>query len=62
MAAILQFQKRKKTDRPQFETGHSAVILMYTGVRFERIDFEALKSEANSILENQPAATARFAN
>jgi hypothetical protein len=62
MAAILQFQNRKKSERPVFEAGHSALILMYTGVRFERIDFEALKSEANSILENQPAATARFAN
>lgn len=62
MAAILQFQNRKKAERPRFEAGHSALILMYTGVRFERIDFEALKSEANSIQKNQPTATARFAN
>jgi cytoplasmic iron level regulating protein YaaA (DUF328/UPF0246 family) len=62
MAAILQFQNRKKSERPVFVAGHSALILMYTGVRFERIDFEALKSEANSILENQTVATARFAN
>lgn len=62
MAAILQFQNRKKSERPVFEAGHSALILMYTGVRFERIDFEALKSETNSTLDNQLAATARFAN
>ena len=62
MAAILQFQNRKKSERLTFAAGHSALILMYTGVRFERIDFEALKSEPNAILENPLAATARFAN
>jgi hypothetical protein len=62
MAAILQFQNRKKLERPVFEEGHSALILMYTGVRFERIDFEALKSGEPAILENQPATAARFAN
>jgi cytoplasmic iron level regulating protein YaaA (DUF328/UPF0246 family) len=62
MAAILQFQNRKKSERPSFEAGHTALILMYTGVRFERIDFEALKSKSNSTLEDQQTATARFAN
>jgi hypothetical protein len=61
MAAILQFQFRKKSEKPVFEAGHSALILMYTGVRFERIDFEALKSESNSESNNLPV-TARFAN
>jgi hypothetical protein len=46
MAAILQFQKQTKAERPVFEPGHSATILIYTGVRVERIDFEALRQEA----------------
>ena len=62
MAAILQFQNRKKSDRPSFAAGHSALILMYTGVRFERIDFEALKSLETSEHNDAPAAAARFAN
>jgi hypothetical protein len=61
MAALLQFQNRKKSERTSFEAGHTALILMYTGVRFERIDFEALKSDVNTNLNDVPA-TARFAN
>lgn len=62
MAAILQFQNRKKSERQSFHAGHTALILMFTGVRFERIDFEALKSEASLTLEDKQTATARFAN
>jgi hypothetical protein len=46
MAAILQFEKPTKTERTAFEPGHSATILIYTGVRMERIDFEALREKA----------------
>jgi hypothetical protein len=46
MAVILQFQTISKPDRPQYEPGHSATILMYTGVRIERIDFEAQRMMA----------------
>jgi cytoplasmic iron level regulating protein YaaA (DUF328/UPF0246 family) len=52
MAAILQFQHRDKTEKPHFEPGHSATILMYTGVRFERIDFEALRDTTRHNLES----------
>ena len=55
MAAILQFQNRNKAERPALEPGHTATILIYTGVRFERIDFDALKN--NEALE-QPARRA----
>jgi hypothetical protein len=61
MAAILQYQNRNKAEKPHFEVGHTAIILLYTGVRFERIDFAALKAEANSEAHNLPAITARFA-
>jgi hypothetical protein len=61
MAAILQFQHRKKSEPTSFDAGHSALILLYTGVRFERIDFEALRSEAHAERKTIPAATARFA-
>jgi hypothetical protein len=44
MAAILQFQNRNKVEQPNFAPGHTATILIYTGVRFERIDFDALKT------------------
>jgi hypothetical protein len=46
MAVILQFQTTSKPDRPHLEPGHSATILMYTGVRMERIDFEAQRMMA----------------
>jgi hypothetical protein len=46
MAAILQFQHISKPERPQFDAGHTATILMYTGVRIERIDFEAQREMA----------------
>ncbi len=45
MAAILQFQNRNKAEKPTLAPGHTATILLYTGVRFERIDFDALKSQ-----------------
>jgi hypothetical protein len=46
MAVILQFQSTGKPDRPQLEPGHTATILMYTGVTIERIDFEAQRTVA----------------
>lgn len=46
MAAILQFQPISKPERLQFDAGHTATILMYTGVRIERIDFEAQREKA----------------
>jgi hypothetical protein len=57
MAAILQFEKHNKADKPavQFEAGQSAKILMFTGVRFERIDFAALK---DTLHLNAPARAA----
>jgi hypothetical protein len=48
MAAILQFQKRSTIEKTLLEPGHSATILMYTGVRIERIDFEALRDKVRS--------------
>jgi hypothetical protein len=59
MAAILQFQNRDKAERPPLAPGHSAQILMYTGVRFERIDFDALK---NNITEQHLSELTRLAN
>jgi hypothetical protein len=50
MAAILQFQQRSTSERPVFEPGHSATILIYNGVRIERIDFEALRDTARAVL------------
>jgi hypothetical protein len=57
MAAILQFEKHNKLEKSviSFEAGHSAKILLFTGVRFERIDFEAVK-------DLQVAAQQRVAN
>jgi hypothetical protein len=46
MAAILQFQQRSITEMPALEPGHTATILIYNGVRVERIDFEALREKA----------------
>jgi hypothetical protein len=51
MAAILQFQQRSTTEKPVFEPGHTATILIYNGVRIERIDFEALKEKSRIALE-----------
>ena len=51
MAAILQFQKRSTSEMPTFEPGHTATILIYNGVRIERIDFEALRDKARAGLE-----------
>jgi hypothetical protein len=58
MAAILQFQQRSKAEKPEFAPGHSATILMYTGVRFERIDFESLKHQGEHDVD-MPAPTRR---
>jgi cytoplasmic iron level regulating protein YaaA (DUF328/UPF0246 family) len=60
MAAILQFQNRNKAERPVLASGHTATILIYTGVRFERIDFDALKSSELEQLNNQPARLANL--
>jgi hypothetical protein len=51
MAAILQFQQRSTTEKPVFEPGHTATILIYNGVRIERIDFEALREKSRIALE-----------
>lgn len=58
MAAILQFQKRSTSERPVFELGHSATILIFNGVRIERIDFEAMREKARAAAE----APTRIAN
>ena len=58
MAAILQFQKRSTSEMPAFQPGHTATILIYNGVRIERIDFEALRDKARAGLE----APTRIAN
>ena len=62
MAAILQFQLRSKAEKPELAPGHSATILMYTGVRFERIDFDALKGGQQMQTELLCNAPARLAN
>jgi hypothetical protein len=49
MAAILQFQKKQDGEKQAFTAGHSATILIYTGVRFERIDFAALTAMAQAM-------------
>jgi cytoplasmic iron level regulating protein YaaA (DUF328/UPF0246 family) len=59
MAAILQFQHSNKADKPDFAPGHTATILLYTGVRFERIDFEALKAQST---QQHLAEPVRLAN
>jgi hypothetical protein len=51
MAAILQFQQRSTTEKPVFESGHTATILIYNGVRVERIDFEALREKSRSAMD-----------
>lgn len=58
MAAILQFNKKQPGEKPDFAPGHSATILLYTGVRFERIDFDALKHLDN----DETSAPTRRAN
>lgn len=59
MAAILQFQNSNKSEKLVFAPGHTATILLYTGVRFERIDFEALKTQTT---EHQLVEPTRIAN
>jgi cytoplasmic iron level regulating protein YaaA (DUF328/UPF0246 family) len=58
MAAILQFQNRNKAEKPALAPGHTATILLYTGVRFERIDFDALKNNQVEQLHTEPARIA----
>jgi hypothetical protein len=58
MAAILQFQNRNKAEKPAHAPGHTAKILLYTGVRFERIDFEALRTSESEQLHAEPARIA----
>lgn len=58
MAAILQFQNQTKAEKPAFAPGHTATILLYTGVRFERIDFDALKNQTTDQLHAEPARLA----
>jgi hypothetical protein len=38
MAAILQFQLRKSDIKREFAPDHSATIIIYNGVRIERLD------------------------
>ncbi len=58
MAAILQFQKRSITEKSLWEPGHTATILIYNGVRVERIDFDDLRNKADLALDSP----ARIAN
>ena len=59
MAAILQFQRKQDAEQRVFAVGHTAEILIYTGVRFERIDFDALRhGDAAAPLTTQPARLA----
>ncbi len=58
MAAILQFQQRSIIEKPALEPGHTATILIYNGVRVERIDFEAMRDKARLAID----APTRIAN
>lgn len=60
MAAILQFQRKQDAEQRVFAVGHTAEILIYTGVRFERIDFDALRNDDANI--NMNSTPARLAN
>jgi hypothetical protein len=62
MAAILQFHKKQPGENQDFAPGHSATILLYTGVRFERIDFDALKHREDETAARQDAVPTRLAN
>jgi hypothetical protein len=60
MAAILQLEDHRKHVRAQaaLAAGHSATILMFTGVRFERIDFDALKHAHDAMQMTVPTRIA----
>jgi hypothetical protein len=62
MAAILQFEPRTKNHSDKLPPDHSAQILMYTGVRFERIDFEAVRHNQLRDSVSETASPARLAN
>jgi hypothetical protein len=61
MAAILQFEQRTRPSLAPLPADHTAQILMYTGVRFERIDFDALKN-AVTLGDSRSQEPARLAN
>jgi hypothetical protein len=60
MAAILQFEKHRKLLKAAtaLAPGQNAKILMFTGVRFERIDFDALKAQHDAMQMTVPARIA----
>jgi hypothetical protein len=67
MAAILQFDLcnkalRNKAERAPLAPDHTATILIYTGVRFERIDFAMVKEQSKLDRILQHAEQTRIAN
>jgi hypothetical protein len=62
MAAILQFEKKVRPDMQDLPSGHTATILLYTGVRFERIDFAAIRESSLAELAHGTLGPARRAN
>jgi hypothetical protein len=60
MAAILQFEKHRKLLKAAaaLTPGHSAKILLFNGVRFERIDFDALKAQHDAMQMTVPTRIA----
>jgi hypothetical protein len=62
MAAILQFQHREKSHVKDLVAGHTATILLFTGVRFERIDFAALNTAPDDNQLLSKASPKRRAN
>jgi hypothetical protein len=62
MAALLQFEPRLKANMPDLAKGHTAKILMFTGVRFERIDFAALKHSETTKEQSNANERTRIAN
>jgi hypothetical protein len=38
MAVVLQFVKRSTSEKPSFSADHTAQILIYNGVRHERLE------------------------
>jgi hypothetical protein len=41
MAVVLQFEKRVVSERQNLPADHSATILIFNGVRFERLESES---------------------
>jgi hypothetical protein len=62
MAALLQFQRREKSTVFDLNEGHTATILLFTGVRFERIDFAALNDASETNQLQTKATPTRRAN